>query len=66
MIERGKTTTVSKPKSPEPRRGGMGTLDAIEEEADDAKRAETAANNNKRLSVVGGAVIPEKQDSNGG
>ena len=64
MIERGKSTPVSKPKSPEPRRGGMGTLDAIEEEADDAKRAETAARNIKRFSVVGGATIPEKQISN--
>ena len=44
MIERGKTTTVTKPKSPEPRRGGMGTLDAIEEEADDAKLCSSFGN----------------------
>ena len=59
-MERGKTTPSTKPKSPEPRKGVMGTLDAIEEEVDDAKRAETAALNIKRLSVVGGATKPEK------
>ena len=60
MIERGKTSVASKPKSPEPRRHDMGVLDSIEEEADDAKRAETAAHSHKRPSVVGGAAIPEE------
>ena len=61
----GKSSATLKPKSPEPRRGGMGALDAIEEEADDAKRAETAALQVKRLTVGESAAIPEDKSSRG-